>query len=84
MTEDRWIRASEIQAYGYCARAWWLRYVLGLEPENQENLVAGTERHLRHGRRVLRAEGLNRMAIAVLVIALVVAAVAAARLLAGG
>jgi hypothetical protein len=84
MTEDRWIRASEIQAYGYCARAWWLRYVLGLEPADRGNLEAGTERHLRHGRRVLRAEGLNRVAIALLIIALVVAALAVVRFLGGG
>ena len=76
MDEERWIRASEIQAYGYCARARWLRYVLGLGPENQEVLDTGTERHLEHGRQVLRSQGLRWVAIALLIIALLFTALA--------
>ena len=83
MGEERWIRASELQAYGYCARAWWLRYVLGLGPENQEALVTGTERHVEHGRQVLRSQGLRWAAIALLIIALLFTAVAVVSFLGG-
>ncbi len=84
MAEQRWIRASELQSFGYCARSWWLRYVLHLEPEDYGQWAAGTEGHRTHGQRVLRSETLRRAAIALLVLGLIVAAVAATRLLAGG
>lgn len=83
MDEERWIRASEIQAYGYCARAWWLRYVLGLEPENQEALATGTARHVEHGRQVLRSQGLRWVAIALLALAVLFAVLAAVSLRGG-
>ncbi len=67
---ERWIRASELRAYGYCARSWWLQYMLGLEPADTGRLVAGTERHLAHGREVLRAERLRRLALAALLLGL--------------
>jgi hypothetical protein len=80
----RWIRASEVQAYGYCARSWWLRYIRGLEPEDYGQLSAGTTQHQVLGRRVARGEGVRQAAIALLVLGLILAAVAAARLLGGG
>ncbi len=73
---ERWIRASELRAYGYCARSWWLQYVLGLEPADTGRLVAGTERHLAHGREVLRAERLRRLALAALLLGLFLATLA--------
>ncbi len=73
---ERWIRASELRAYGYCARAWWLQYVLGLEPVDTARLIAGTERHLAHGREVLRAERLHRLALAVLLLGILLASLA--------
>lgn len=73
---ERWIRTSELRAYGYCARSWWLQYVLGLEPADTGRLVAGTERHLAHGREVLRAERLRRLALATLLLGLLLAALA--------
>lgn len=54
------IRASEIGAYLYCRRAWWYRRK-GQEPENQEEMRAGTLIHEDHGRSVLAA-GLYRWA----------------------
>lgn len=48
----RLIRASEIGEYQYCRRAWWLRAVEGLTPDNHERLQAGSAQHSRHGRRV--------------------------------
>ncbi|GEM_PF-126740 len=54
----RAIRASEIGSYLYCRRAWWYRHT-GEESINQVELVAGTELHRQHGRKVLAA-GLQR------------------------
>ncbi|MCS6842255.1 MAG: hypothetical protein NZ699_00895 [Roseiflexus sp.] len=49
----RTIRASEIGEYVYCARAWWLRRVVGLEPEERERREYGTALHRRHARLVV-------------------------------
>lgn len=46
------IRASEIGEYVYCARAWWLRRVAGLQPAGRERRERGTVLHRRHGRDV--------------------------------
>ncbi len=48
----RLLRASEIGEYVYCRRAWWLRRVQELEPENRRQLEAGIARHAAHGRAV--------------------------------
>jgi CRISPR/Cas system-associated exonuclease Cas4 (RecB family) len=50
------IRASEVGEYVYCARAWWLRRVAGVEPAGRERRELGTALHARHG----RAVGLSR------------------------
>lgn len=84
MAERRWIRASEVQSFAYCARSWWLRYVLQLAPEDHGQWAAGAESHRAHGRRILRGEGLRRAAIVLLALGFIVAAVAAAHLLRGG
>jgi CRISPR/Cas system-associated exonuclease Cas4 (RecB family) len=46
------IRVSEIGEYAYCARAWWLRRVAGLEPTGHERRELGVVMHRRHGRAV--------------------------------
>jgi CRISPR/Cas system-associated exonuclease Cas4 (RecB family) len=51
------IRASEIGEYVYCARAWWLRRVLGLEPAGRERRERGSALHRRHA----LAVGVSRM-----------------------
>jgi CRISPR/Cas system-associated exonuclease Cas4 (RecB family) len=51
---DDLIRASEIGEYIYCHRAWWLRHVQGVEPENLAVLERGRKAHGRHARRVER------------------------------
>ncbi|MBN1483492.1 MAG: hypothetical protein JXA37_02115 [Chloroflexia bacterium] len=53
--DDFWIRASDVQAFAYCARSWWLREILGLEPADPGRLQAGVERHAEVGRQVVRA-----------------------------
>jgi hypothetical protein len=55
------IRASEIGAYVYCRRAWWLKRVAGFEPENR-NFDAGIAAHARYGRQYSRARWQRRLA----------------------
>jgi CRISPR/Cas system-associated exonuclease Cas4 (RecB family) len=65
----RTIRASEVGAYLYCARAWWYRQQ-GIESANQAEMMSGTELHRQHGRTVI-ASGLTRvLAIILLLLAL--------------
>jgi CRISPR/Cas system-associated exonuclease Cas4 (RecB family) len=52
------IRASEVGEYVYCARAWWLRRVVGLEPAGHERRELGTALHRRHGRAVAGSRAL--------------------------
>jgi len=64
-----YIRASEIGTFVFCARAWWLQRVEGLEPGNVEQRLAGEAAHVAHGRRVWAAVWLRRAALAVLALA---------------
>lgn len=64
-----WIRASEIQGYLYCARSWWLQYVIGLDPQT-EWLEAGETGHRSHGHRLVGSERLGRAGLALLGVAL--------------
>ena len=52
------IRASEVGEYVFCARAWWLRRVLKLEPAGVERRARGTALHARHGRTVVLSSAL--------------------------
>ena len=65
------LRASEVGRYTYCARAWWLQRVKGIEPRNLAALQRGTEAHAAHGRGVERA---GRQAAWALVLALLAVA----------
>ena len=60
---NRIIRASEIGQYDYCAKAWWLGSIEGVQPSNIQELQAGTAAHEAHGRRVRRASQLQTAAI---------------------
>lgn len=71
----RTIRASEIGSFLYCQRAWWYQKN-GYIPQNQADLDAGLERHVRHGRKVLGAERLRLLAYALLLMALVLLGIA--------
>jgi CRISPR/Cas system-associated exonuclease Cas4 (RecB family) len=57
------IRASEIGEYVYCARAWWLRRVEGLEPAGQERRERGTYLHARHGQHLRLSSQLLTVAL---------------------
>ncbi|HAV77264.1 MAG TPA: hypothetical protein DCX53_07910 [Anaerolineae bacterium] len=65
------IRSSDIGAYLYCNRAWWYRKQ-GVESQNQTELAAGTELHIKHGRQVLASSITRTVGIVLLMIALVV------------
>ena len=68
------IRASELGAYAYCARAWWLGRVLGYRPTNLERLAAGEAAHVRHGQKVVSYHRLQRWAYVSLALALLAGA----------
>jgi len=70
----RTIRASEIGSFLFCQRAWWYRSQ-GIEPSNQGELLAGSELHRQHGRRILAADLLRTLGLLVLLAALVLAAI---------
>ena len=67
------IRASEVGEYAYCARAWWLRRVAGLQPAGRERRELGTAMHRRHGRAVVGSRVLVALgAVLTLVAALLI------------
>ncbi len=64
------LKASEIGAYLYCRRAWWYQR-RGIESENQVELAAGTDLHLKHGRQVLAAGLLQVLGFVLMLLAAV-------------
>jgi hypothetical protein len=69
---DRVIRASEIGQYDFCAKAWWLGSIEGVQPSNVRELQAGTTAHAEHGRQVWRAAQMQMMAIGIVVLGVIV------------
>ena len=75
------IRASEIGAYVYCRRAWWLKRAAGFEPAGKEEVFArGIEAHSRHGRLVRRTTWQRRVALLLLALGIVLLLLAALNL----
>jgi hypothetical protein len=72
---DRIIRASEIGQYDYCAKAWWLGSIEGVQPSNVQQLQAGTFAHGQHGQQVRRASQLQTAAIVLMGLGAIVLAV---------
>ncbi|MCS6774010.1 MAG: hypothetical protein RMM31_09075 [Anaerolineae bacterium] len=66
----RVIRASEIGAFVYCARAWWLGTIIGLPTKNTSALQQGVELHRRHAVKVVAALVLLGVALALAGLAL--------------
>ncbi len=66
------IRASEIGQFKYCARAWWLGSVMGVEPTNTRDLARGEAAHQRHGRTVWASGALRVAALVLLAFAILV------------
>ncbi len=69
---DRIIRASEIGQYDFCAKAWWLGSIEGVQPSNIRELQAGTAAHEQHGRQVQRAAHMQFAAFALIAIGIIV------------
>lgn len=65
------IRASEVGEYVYCARAWWLRRVAGLEPAGRARRQAGVTMHTQHGRAIWGSQALLILAALLLLLGLV-------------
>ncbi len=63
------IRASEVGQYAFCARAWWLGRVKGYPSANVAALGRGATRHRAHGRAVEGYHLLQRLAVALLLLA---------------
>ena len=68
----RIIRASEISQYIYCRRAWWLRRAAGFRSQNTAELAGGTKYHRQHASTVRRANWLQRSALVLLFLAVMV------------
>ncbi|MGD2206851.1 MAG: hypothetical protein PVH17_08740 [Anaerolineae bacterium] len=78
---DDIIRASEIAQYAFCARAWWLGRVKGYRSANVAAMRRGAAGHRRHGRAVEGYHRLRRVAVMLLVLAVVLVVTFAAWLL---
>lgn len=63
------IRASELNTYLYCQRAWWFQSS-GTEPENKAELIVGESVHERHAGAVRTAGCLRILAAFLLLISL--------------
>jgi hypothetical protein len=60
MAKDRsLVRASDIGAWTYCRRAWFLAQVKQVPHQRPEALTAGTQAHRQHGARVVQAQRLQ-------------------------
>lgn len=57
------VRASDLSAWAYCNRAWWLANVQGVPHQEPEQLERGTAAHARHGRNLARAQRLQQVAM---------------------
>jgi len=68
----RVIRASEIGQYDFCAKAWWLGSIEGVQPSNIHELQAGAAAHAEHGRQVRRASQMQLAAIGLVALGVVV------------
>ncbi len=69
---DRIIRASEIGQYEFCAKAWWLGSIAGVQPSNIRELQSGTAAHEQHGRQVRRAASMQTVALMLVVLGMIV------------
>jgi hypothetical protein len=69
---DRVIRASEIGQYDFCAKAWWLGSIDGVQPSNIRELRAGTAAHEQHGQQVRRAAQMQLAAFVLVALGVIV------------
>jgi hypothetical protein len=77
MSKDRsLVRASDIGAWTFCNRAWWLAHVQKAEHEDPTVLVEGNRAHAVHGRSLLQAAWLRHLGVAFFVGGFLLAAAA--------
>ena len=77
MSKDKsLVRASDISAWVYCNRAWWLANVQGAPHEQPEMLAHGTAVHAHHGHNVKRSAQLQRWGTVLILLAVLLAMVA--------
>lgn len=67
------IAATELAEFVYCAKAWELKYVRGVEPssETQQLQAEGTAWHASQGRQLARGDSYRRAAIVALALAVI-------------
>jgi CRISPR/Cas system-associated exonuclease Cas4 (RecB family) len=74
MAKDRsLVRASDLGAWTYCNRAWWLREVKGAEHSSPDVLDRGSAAHQVHGKQVRVAERLSTAGLILVAAGFVVA-----------
>ena len=78
------ISASELGQHAFCARSWWLERVKGQASANRQEMAEGRAAHQAHGRGVVRYHRLQRLAVALLGLAVLLAVAGIIRLAWGG
>ncbi len=74
MAKDRsLVRASDIGAWAYCRRAWYLAQVRKVAHSRPEALRQGTQAHTRHGQKVRHAGQMQRIGKRLILVGLVLA-----------
>jgi hypothetical protein len=74
MAKDRsLVSASDIGAWAFCQRAWWLAHVKNIPHQNPRVLQKGEATHVAHGRAVVRAYRLRNAGLVLLVVGLILA-----------
>jgi hypothetical protein len=72
MAKDRsLVRASDIGAWAFCNRAWWLAHVQHAEHENPAALSRGESAHAAHGLAVTQASWQQRFGLLLLAAGLI-------------
>lgn len=70
MAKDRTlVRASDLSAWAYCHRAWWLAHVKGAAHQHPQQLERGAAAHRAHGAAVRRAALMQRAGVALVALA---------------
>ncbi len=64
------VRASDIGAWTFCRRAWWLANVRQVKPTNSAALAGGTQSHLAHGKLVERSFRFRRAGVAFILLSI--------------
>jgi hypothetical protein len=78
MSKDRsLVRASDIGAWAYCSRAWFLAKVKGVAHQRPEVLAQGTAAHVAQGRSVRRAGQAQRVGLILAAAGAILALIAA-------